>query len=124
MNFDWQSEDADWNEPPPTASGPTRRPLWRRALVPLALLLVLVAFAFFLSREARERVIEAEEQTTEDLLASVALVHQAANPAAGDGELLRVLLSGRDAAWAESQSALADAGRLFAGAAGALGMAP
>ncbi len=102
--LDWQTEeDQDWNEPhmpPPTAVS-----LWRRRLVWLVLLgLVLGIGGWYGAGLVQERVDTATSETEADLRQTHALLREAVLNQ--DRELFTLLISGRDTAWAAAQEKL------------------
>ena len=100
-NFDWQNEEddrrrqANWDEAPePELVKQQRRPPWR--LMAVVGILILAAGGIIWWRVSQR--IEATLQAFRtDIVASHNLIQQAA--AAGDEEIFRSLLSGRDPSW-------------------------
>lgn len=108
--FEWQTEDDDWQQqaPPPVTAAARSRKWWLPYLVLLLLLLATGGGAYYwLEQRAGER----ESAIIEDVLHSHALIQEAARRS--DSELYRLLLSGRDPAWAEAQIAVLEAGLLY-----------
>lgn len=116
-NFDWQTEDelrnqkqAVWDETPDPhpPSRPGRQIPWRLLSV-LVILLAGVGLIVWWRVQAR---IDATMQTLRnDVASSFNLVQQSV--AAGDEELFRSVLSGRDPSWTTSQLELFNAGLLI-----------
>lgn len=112
--FEWETEEnLDWDalekqEEPPRSREPNRRWLWF-----LLVLTVLVsATAVIVWRRVNHTLQEAELRVENDVLASVALVHQTAKTQ--DGDLFTTFLSGRDASWALAQERALLKNELFA----------
>lgn len=119
IHFDWQStEDEEFETERVGWEVPRRRRRWPWLL----LLLVAIVSGLVLWREAEQRTAAAEEAVTERVRTSHRLASQAA--ARGDEELFSNLLSGRSESWLEAQLQALEEGRLFADAAGPLGLSP
>lgn len=115
--LDWQTEEeAGWDDPPPPPPPPPRRP---RRWPWLLLIMAAIALAAYLAvTRVQQRVTAAAANVEADVRAGDQLLYSALQ--AGDDELLRGRLSGRDAAWTDTQLVLAqerlalgDAARLF-----------
>jgi hypothetical protein len=109
-DFDWQTEDeVAWNELTPTApeSAPSRHPLISRGWWLLLFGLLLLS-SWLVWQQVAARVADAEAEVIADLLASHDLLLQAA--ATQDEDVALALLSGREAAWTETQIGLVAAG--------------
>ena len=112
-NFNWRTdEEFDWDEEEITAAPRQRAPLaWQRPARILAVLLLVGAAVFLVTRRAREQVDETTAEVNEDVLSSFDLLLRATEKA--DRELFLTLLSGRDAGWTEAQKMLLDSGLIF-----------
>lgn len=93
--FDWQTdqEDAGWDAPQPPRPQPARRRRW--ILLVALVILAIAGGAIYWQLTQRSTAVAAD--TRADVLSSHTLLRQSA--AAQDRDLLRALLSGRDAAW-------------------------
>lgn len=111
MSFEWQTEEDDsWHEEPASPEPPKpgrRRWPW---LVLLGLMVVGTA-VFLLYRQLNQRIETATNDVAADLVASYAIVQQAA--VNHDENLFNSLLSGREPAWAEAQRVTINLGLLF-----------
>jgi hypothetical protein len=110
MSFDWQTEETTpWDEPPVAVPERGQRPLRRWLFLAAGLLGLLllgtVAWAW------QQRVVTVTAQVDSDVLASHALVREAASQQ--DGELLISVLSGRDERWASDVAQSAAEGYLL-----------
>ncbi len=111
MNFDWQTEETTaWDEPVTEPMPPGKRPFrrWLGLIVGLVALaaLLLLAWAW------QQRVATVTTQVDGDVLASHAILREAAIQQ--DGELIISVLSGRDETWAAQMAGLAASGQLVA----------
>ncbi len=100
MSFDWQTEDAAWDDPAPNRA-PAPPPRWQR-LLPVLLLLISLALlaSWLIRRQVTQRLDTVSDSIGADVETSARIVRQAA--ATGDLELLVTVLSGNDAGWAEA----------------------
>ena len=111
MSFDWQTEeDYDWDEEPQLPESPSTR---RRRWPWLALVGVLVVgtAVFLLYHQLNQRVEAATDVVATDLVASYAVLQQAAQNK--DQNLFSSLLSGRDPDWSLAQEANIRSGLMF-----------
>lgn len=109
--FDWQTDEkVEWEEPKPKpAPKPGGRPRWPWAI----LLLVLLAggTAVVVWQQLQSRIVETSAQVEDDILASVQVVHQAAQT--NDADLFITFLSGRDPEWAQVQEEAIRSGEFY-----------
>jgi len=119
-NFDWITEEdhPEWDKLPDDQPDPS--PRRRRWLFFLIALVVLSFAGFGILRQVNERIAESEEQVKADVLAVNALVRQAARDS--DRELLTSMLSGREAAWTNTQQQLLEADLMFGSAGSPMGL--
>ncbi len=111
MSFEWQTEeDVSWHEEPasPEPPKPGRR---RWPWLALVGTLVVGTAVFLLYRQLNQRIETATNDVAADLIASYAIVQQAA--VNQDENLFNSLLSGREPAWAEAQRVTISLGLLF-----------
>ncbi|MBK8935974.1 MAG: hypothetical protein IPM76_27390 [Chloroflexi bacterium] len=106
MSFDWQTEGKTvWEDAPSQPPTPkSRRGRW----VVVALVLLATAVIF---QGVRQRLAQVAGQVEADVLASHAVIHEAA--VRGDGEVVLSFLSGRDADWASATGQLAADGLTY-----------
>lgn len=110
-NFDWYSDDDRRWEPEPQAENPPPNRPWGWLILTL-LTAVLLAWAFFIVyRQANERITAVQSVAQEDVLAVHQLTVQAV--AAGDSDLFRAVLSGREQAWTDTQLEMVGNGRFW-----------
>ncbi len=112
-NFSWhEDENLGWEQPPELSPEPPPHWLsWRRLLLAGVLLLALGLGATAVYRQLSQRAAAISSALEEEVRSSHALVMQAARQQ--DGDLLQMLLSGRDLGWAEAQQVLVQEGLLY-----------
>lgn len=98
--FDWQTEDETWQDEPPAPETAVSRP--RYSYILLVLLLLVAAGVVY--RQVNQQIDQVVENNKQDVLASYQLWQTAVS--SHDEELFYALLSGRDAAWTETQTHL------------------
>lgn len=111
MSFEWQTEeDYSWDEEPavPGPSPPKRR---RWPWVLLLVVLLVGTAVFLIVRQLNQRIEVATGDVEADLIASYAVLQQAAED--NDQNLFNSLLSGRDRDWSLAQQANLATGLLF-----------
>ncbi len=108
MSFDWQTEGKTvWEDTPSQSPTPkSRRGRWVAVVAALVLLATAVIF-----QGLRQRLAQVAGQVEADVLASHAVIHEAA--VRGDGEVVLSFLSGRDADWASATGQLAADGLTY-----------
>lgn len=111
MSFEWQTEeDHNWDEEPALPKPPQRvRRRWPWLV--LATVVVVGTAVFLLYRQINRRVEAATDDIEADLVASYAVLQQAAQDK--DENLFNSLLSGRDPEWSLAQRANVANGALF-----------
>src|SRR5690606_38055800 len=111
MSFEWQTEeDHRWDEEPAPPKPPKRgRRRWPWLV--LATVLVVGTAVFLLYNQINQRVEAATDDIEADLVASYAVLQQAAQNK--DENLFNSLLSGRDPAWSLAQQENIANGTLF-----------
>ena len=109
-NFEWQQEDGDWKELPPTPTPETPKSR-RRFVIPLLIILALLAAAFVVYRRVDDQLQQTETAVQSNILASHNLAQNAAH--AQDEELLLSVLSGRLPSWTTAQQEVLAAGLLY-----------
>ncbi|MBK8901404.1 MAG: hypothetical protein IPM53_09490 [Anaerolineaceae bacterium] len=111
MSFEWQTEeDYSWEEEPKKPV-PPRRERRRWPWLVLATVLVVGTAVFLLYRQINQRVEAATDHIEADLVASYAVLQQAAQNK--DENLFNSLLSGRDPEWSLAQQENIAKGTLF-----------
>ncbi|MCB8981132.1 MAG: PD40 domain-containing protein [Ardenticatenaceae bacterium] len=101
MSFEWQTEeDYNWEEAP-VSPQPPRRERRRWPWLVLATFLLVGTAVFLLYRQISQRVEAATGNIESDVVASYAVLQQAAQNK--DENLFNSLLSGRDELWAGAQ---------------------
>lgn len=100
--FDWQTEDDEWQEEPTTPETAVARTWNGRPL--FFILLLLAATVGVVYRQVSHQISQTVESSKQDVLASYQLWQTAVS--SRDEELFYTLLSGRDAAWTETQTRL------------------
>ncbi len=110
-NFDWISdEDRHW-EPEPPKEPEHKNRLSRWLVLFLLVVALVVAGAVMVYRQADERISAAEASVQADILAAHQLMLEAGM--AGDVDLFRAGLSGRQEAWTAAQIALLEDGAMW-----------
>ncbi len=110
-NFDWYSdEDRRW-EPEPPKQPRKERPFRRWPFFLLVVLALSALGTFLLYRRADERISAAETAVKADVLAAHELMMKAGT--AGDVDLFRAGLSGRQPDWTAAQTTLIEENQLW-----------
>ncbi len=111
MSFEWQTEEDHRWEEEPAPPKPPRRGRRRWPWLVLATVLVVSTAVFLLYRQINQRVEAATDDIEADLVASYAVLQQAAQNK--DENLFNSLLSGRDMEWSLAQRENVVNGMLF-----------
>lgn len=111
--FDWQTEEdeAVWEDeaaPQPQKTAVSRKRQW---MMLLFIGLLVVGTGFFVVQQVQEQAEAAVATVETDIISTHELIMAAAE--AGDADLMRAMLSGRDRQWADVQQQLVAEGTLL-----------
>ncbi|MCA9927979.1 MAG: hypothetical protein KC419_05865 [Anaerolineales bacterium] len=113
MSFEWQTEEeVDWDVPEeslPTPRPPRPQRRWFRALLVLAIIVVVSGMVAY--RELFRRVEVGTENVEADVLASYAVVQTAIREQ--DNDLLATFMSGADFEWVQALDEMVANGRFY-----------